>query len=191
MKRFFAIGFACVVATASACDRNIEPYVEGEQATQPDLAKMFPETDNGPRGETVSQMAGTARTGSMPAPASEAPAEATSASITGRIEVSGDLLGAEPAGATLFVIARRAGSAGGPPLAVLRVPNAELPLDFEIGPQHAMIQGMPFVGDIALTARLDADGDAMTKVAGDLSGAVATALQPGATGVALVLDAKR
>lgn len=190
MKRFIAIGFACVVATASACDRNIEPYVEGEQATQPDLAKMFPETDNGPRGETVSQMADTARTGSMPSPASEAPAEATGASITGRIEVSGDLVGAEPAGATLFVIARRGGATRGPPLAVLRVPNAELPLDFEIGPQHAMIQGMPFAGAISLTARLDADGDAMTKVAGDLSGAVVAPLQPGAVGVTLVLDAK-
>ena len=190
MKRFIAIGFACVVATASACDRNIEPYVEGEQATQPDLAKMFPETDNGPRGETLSQMADTARTGSMPSPASAASVEATGGSITGRIEVSGDLLGEEPAGATLFVIARRGGAKGGPPLAVLRVPNAAFPLDFEIGPQHAMIQGMPFAGDIALSARLDADGDAMTKVAGDLSGAVAAPLKPGATGVALVLDAK-
>lgn len=183
MKRFAACGLACVLLGLSACDRNIEPFVEGEEAKAPDLAKMFPETDNAPIGEAVSTMPGTVRAAGMPEPANEA-------SIAGRIEISGDLAGAAPSAATLFVIARRSGTAGGPPLAVLRVPNATLPLDFEIGPQNAMIQGMPFSGDIALTARLDSDGDAMTRAKGDLAGAVETPLRPGAAGVRLVLDEK-
>lgn len=181
MERVIACGLACVLLVASACDRNIEPFVEGEEAKAPDLAKMFPETDNGPSGEAISTMPGAVRSAVMPEPASEA-------SITGRIEISGDLAGAAPSGATLFVIARRSGTAGGPPLAVLRIPNATLPLDFEIGPQNAMIQGMPFSGDIALTARLDSDGDAMTRANGDLAGAAKMPLQPGAAGVRLVLD---
>ena len=83
---------------------------------------------------------------------------------------------------------RRAGVERGPPLAVRRIPSPSLPLEFEIGPQHAMIEGMPFTGDIALTARLDADGDAMTRRPGDLGGAADAPVAPGASGVVLVLN---
>jgi cytochrome c-type biogenesis protein CcmH len=176
-----------------ACDRNIEPFVPGEQPRQPDLSRMFPETD-GPAGDAVAgAMGAPARTGSMPAPAAEEPgavADAAGASIRGTIEVAASLQGSEPARATLFVIARRAGASAGPPLAVRRIPQPGFPLAFEIGPQHAMIAGMPFAGDIVLTARLDADGDAMTRTPGDLSGELGAPVQPGAEGVVLVLDAK-
>jgi hypothetical protein len=53
-----------------------------------------------------------------------------------------------------------------------------------------MIPTLQFEGEIKLTARLDSDGNAMTKLPGDLVGAVAAPLVPGASGVVLVLDQK-
>jgi hypothetical protein len=90
----------------------------------------------------------------------------------------------------LFIIARAAGVRGGPPMAVLRVPSPRFPMDFEIGPANVMIPSMRFEGDIGITARLDSDGNAMTKLPGDLEGATRESHRPGDTGVAIVLDQK-
>jgi len=107
--------------------------------------------------------------------------------ITGRIDVAPELARAAPAGGILFVIARPQGAAGGPPLAVVRIAEPEFPVEFAIGPGDVMIPSMRFEGPIALHARLDADGNAMTRGASDLSSAPAEPLSPGATGVTLVL----
>lgn len=190
MQSSLALGTlpALLVLALAACDRNVEPYVEGEQPREPDLARIFPDSGDGP-GARAPQAEGMppAPRGTAPPPAG---GEATdpAASIRGRVEVGAELSGQLPPGATLFVIARRAGATAGPPLAVRRIASASLPLDFEIGPQHAMIQGMPFVGDIQLTARLDGDGDAMTRLAGDLSGSAEAPVEPGTRGVRIVLD---
>jgi hypothetical protein len=90
----------------------------------------------------------------------------------------------------LFVIARPQGARGGPPLAVLRIPNPDFPLEFSIGPENVMIPSMRFEGAISLSARLDADGNAMTRGAGDLSSVVQESLAPGTTGVQLLLSEK-
>ena len=100
------------------------------------------------------------------------------------------LQGSVPPDALLFVIARAAGATGGPPMAVLRVANPKFPFDFEIGPKNVMIPRMRFEGDIDITARVDGDGNAMTKLAGDLSGQSQKPERPGATGVTIVLDQK-
>jgi hypothetical protein len=189
MRSSLALGTlpALLVLALAACDRNVEPYVEGEQPREPDLARIFPESGDGPGARAPQAV------GMPPAPRTAAPAAAQeaanpAASIRGRVEVGAELSGQLPPAATLFVIARRAGATAGPPLAVRRIASASLPLDFEIGPQHAMIQGMPFVGDIQLTARLDGDGDAMTRLAGDLSGSAEAPVEPGTRGVRIVLD---
>lgn len=88
----------------------------------------------------------------------------------------------------LFIIART--RPAGPPLAVLRVPTPSFPHRFEIGQAEVMIPTLVFEGEIKLSARLDSDGNAMTKLPGDLIGAVATPLAPGATNVTLRLDQK-
>jgi hypothetical protein len=98
---------------------------------------------------------------------------------------------AEPADGrrgTLFIIARPEGVVGGPPLAVLRVQSPEFPLAFEIGPDQVMIPGMRFEGPIALTARLDGDGDAMTRDANDPETRSSLAVVPGSVGVELLLS---
>ena len=90
-------------------------------------------------------------------------------------------------GGTLFIIARARGVKRGPPMAVLRVSTPGFPLDFEIGPEQVMIPGMRFEGPIHLTARLDADGDAMTNEEGDPQTREPLEVVPGSTGVEILL----
>ena len=90
----------------------------------------------------------------------------------------------------LFVIARPAGVTAGPPLAVLRIPAPRFPVAFEIGPANVMIPSMRFQGDIGITVRLDSDGNAMTKLPGDLEGTSKDFHQPGASGVEIVLETR-
>ncbi len=111
---------------------------------------------------------------------------AASAAIEGTLELAPDLVGRVPPGAVLFVVARTAQS--GPPLAVVRVADPSFPLRFSIGPGDRMIQSMPFAGDILLSARVDADGDAMTRSPGDLRGASGIPNAPGDRGVTLLID---
>ena len=201
-------------AVALACDRNIEPFEPGEVPRAPDLARIFPGAPAGAmqagaaEGEAAAALAGdgqgagagaargafppsrTEGSGAASAPVADGRSASTSAAapIAGRVEVALDLAAALPAGAILFVIARPEGTAAGPPLAVLRIPDPVFPVEFEIGPGDVMIPSMRFAGPIALTARLDADGNAMTRGERDLSSPPAPPAEPGATGVVLVLS---
>jgi hypothetical protein len=112
-----------------------------------------------------------------------APPAAGGAPISGRV-VAGEGVAAGGEG-VLFVIARSAG--GGPPLAVKRLPIGPFPLEFEIGPADVMMAGRPFAGSIALSARVDRDGDPLTRDPGDATATLPAAIEPGASGVELLL----
>jgi cytochrome c-type biogenesis protein CcmH len=169
-----------------ACDRKLEPYDPDEKPTPPDLSKIFPE------GAERAQQAEAEAQPAMPAPPRGAPpmgADAAPASgepVRGTVELDEALRGRAPRGGVLFVIARSGG--GGPPLAVKRIADPEFPLDFEIGPADRMIEQMPFVGPLRLSARLDSDGNATTRGAGDLQGSAAGAVEPGAEGIRIRID---
>jgi len=174
---------ALLALAALACDRNVEPFVPGEEPRQPDLSRIFPAG-----AERAEQRAGlespppaAAEQGGRGAdPTAEAPP------IRGVVRVADALASRVPPNAVLFLIAR--GGGGGPPLAVQRIPGARFPLEFELGPADRMIRTLPFAGELQLTARLDQDGDAGSRTPGDLEGAAAGAHAPGATGVEIVLD---
>ena len=51
-----------------------------------------------------------------------------------------------------------------------------------------MIETLPFEGPVLLSARLDADGEPLTRAPGDLQGRVPGEMLPGATGVILTID---
>ncbi|MCZ6464114.1 MAG: hypothetical protein O7A09_07215 [Proteobacteria bacterium] len=171
-----------IAALALACDRNLEPFDPDEKPRKPDLSKIFPES-NEPEGIPAPIMGQSPRLPPVPGSTrSGGPA------IRGTIRVSVQL-GEPPAGAVLFIIARRAGAKGGPPLAVRRIPAPELPMDFEIGPEHVMVPSFEFEGEIDLSARLDSDGNATTRLPGDIQGRAGASVGPGATGVEIVLDA--
>src|SRR5262245_12725955 len=87
----------------------------------------------------------------------------------------------------LFVIARQSvGGQPGPIVATTRHTPVKLPMKFTIGPNDRMVQGMPFTGPFIVTARLDRDGDPMTKDENDLY-ASAGEVKGGQSDVALTL----
>ena len=195
MRRIWVAVWLCAwVAPLAACDRNTEAFIEGEKPRSPDLARIFPESDPSVRrpGEAPLMPAAPQR-GAAPvrrqAPASVQPS-GSGDTISGTISVAPEFRGSVPAQGLLFVIARAAGVRAGPPLAVLRIPNPSFPVEFEIGPQNVMIPSMRFEGDIDITARVDGDGNAMTRLAGDLSGGTTKPHSPRSTGVRIVLDQK-
>jgi len=192
-----AVVAALALASALGCDRNTERFVEGEQPRPPDLARIFPESEGAPMGGGAPPMAGAQRAGmppaASPAPPAQrpaAPVAAAGASISGTIRVAPELEASLPAQGMLFVVARPFGVNAGPPMAVLRIPSPHFPVSFEIGPEQVMIPSMRFEGNIGISARLDGDGNAMTRQPGDVQGATSEPLQPGASGVTIVLDQK-
>ena len=177
-----AVAMVLGTVLAGGCDRNIAPFVPGEEPSEPDQSRIFPAPDS------EAPMGG-APVGS-PEPG-EASASRNASSGRSGAAVRGNVRLADSApaggGGTLFIIARAQGAVGGPPMAVLRIPSPSFPLAFEIGPDQVMIPGMRFEGPIALTARLDGDGDAMTRDASDPQTAQPVAVVPGTLGVELLL----
>jgi hypothetical protein len=87
----------------------------------------------------------------------------------------------------LFVIVRKPGMR--PPIAALRLPITKFPMEFEVGPENAIAMGgvrIPFEAPLEVSARIDLDGNALTRSAGELEGS-AGEVAPGATGVEIVL----
>ena len=64
--------------------------------------------------------------------------------------------------AVLFIIARGAGETAGPPAAVKRIMAPTFPLEIDLTTADSMM-GQPLPASIRIEARLDSDGDAMTK----------------------------
>ncbi len=148
------------------CDRRVEPYIPPEQEPPPPSRPVrIPGLENqAPRGRQLAL----APSGS---------------SIQGTLRLGSEVQA--PGDGVLFVIART--PAGGPPLAVKRLPVGPFPLAFEIGPADLMVQGRRFEGPILLTARVDRDGNPLTRGPDDLAGEAAAPLEPGARGAELVL----
>src|SRR4051794_2160262 len=99
-----------------------------------------------------------------PAPAAaptSAPAVAPASGPS--VHVTLTLAGAAPSpNAVLFVIARAAGQTAGPPAAVKRIAGPTFPLDIDLSAADSMM-GQPLPRTVRIEARLDSDGDAMTK----------------------------
>jgi hypothetical protein len=78
------------------------------------------------------------------------------------------------AGDVIFVVARRyeEGATGpGTPLAVQKLTAADKwPLKFSLDSRDAMLAGTTLSGKVVVTARVDKDGDAITKNPGDVTG---------------------
>ncbi len=90
--------------------------------------------------------------------------------ISGKISVDPKLKANVDSQATLFIIARPANAAKGPPMAVKKIDRPVFPLSYSLGPENVMMQGAPFTGAFTITARLDKDGNPVTRQPGDLIG---------------------
>jgi hypothetical protein len=88
-------------------------------------------------------------------------------------------------GDVIYLVARAA--EGGPPLAVKRLVVGAWPLAFSLDSRDAMMAGTAMKGKIVVSARVDKDGDAMTKNPGDVIGQTKP-IEPPAKDVVLMLD---
>lgn len=87
----------------------------------------------------------------------------------------------------LFITARAAGQAGGPPLAVLKVVGMSFPATYRLAQEDVMMPGTWFRGKMIVKAQLRKSGFVGIPAKGDLEGEVATAVEPGAQGVDIEL----
>ena len=111
----------------------------------------------------------------------------------GQLELGQDFVAKNGTG-TLFLMLKSSTAARGMPRAVLRVDNPRFPLEFDIGPEHVPLQvenkADLLAGTLYLTARLDADGDALSKSPEDLESETLE-LQADQDPVTLALDRSR
>ena len=106
--------------------------------------------------------------------------------IRGSIELAPALAEKVAPGSSIFVVARPAN--GRMPLAVAKLPMPEtFPLTFELTEANVMVRGVKLEGDVEISARIDRDGEAMSKTAGDIIGDASTATVP-VDGVKVLLD---
>ncbi len=115
--------------------------------------------------------------------------------VQGTVRLDAKLKGDVKAGATLFLIARRdtGGKGKGMLLAAKKVAvtgPAMFPMPYTLTQADVMMQGTQLNGVVAVTARVDNDGDALSKNPGDLTGAHGKGVPVGSKKVDLTLDTK-
>jgi hypothetical protein len=94
------------------------------------------------------------------------------------------------AGDVIYLVARRPpqGANPGPVVAVRRLEAGAFPMSFQLDSRDAMMMGgAKMEGPLVLTARVDKDGDAMTKNPGDITGSLTLKTLP-VPKAALTLD---
>jgi hypothetical protein len=111
--------------------------------------------------------------------------------LSGVIKLDAKVKDKVQAGDTIFVVARKfdpkAMPGTGTPLAVKKLIVAGWPLAFTLDSRDAMIVGTKIEGQVYVTARVDKDGDAMTKNPGDVAGQ-SKPFQPPSKTVVVPLD---
>jgi hypothetical protein len=118
-----------------------------------------------------------------PAPAAQPAAGGQGGDITGTITTASSVNVAP--GTVIFLVARPAGVAGGPPLAVKRMIAGSFPMPFELSAADSMM-GQALPAKLRIEVRADADGDPMTRPPTDPV-AIADAVSNTASGVQLTL----
>jgi cytochrome c-type biogenesis protein CcmH len=105
--------------------------------------------------------------------------------VAGTLELDPSLAGRSFAGTVVFVTLREGGFGAGPPLAARRLQAGSFPMPFEIGSSDSMT-GEALPDDLLIEARIDTDGDPMTRPKTDPYGS-ADRVRAGSAGVKLVL----
>ena len=184
LVRRTALALLAASLALAGCHRKVEPYDPNEQVEQPDLSKIFPEgASRAAQAPSELPPSPEQLMGGAPAVAGITAPENAGPPLRGTIRLADGTQA--PRDATLFVIAR-VGEAG-PPTAVLRVPAPSFPFEFVLGPEHRMIAEMPWQGPLNVSARIDLDGNAMTREGG-AEGRAAQPAAPGDTGIEIVLE---
>ena len=117
----------------------------------------------------------------------------TTGNITGTITLKAELASEIKPGSVLFVSVRRYAESGqGMLLAAIKeegIVASKFPFSYTITEKNAMM-GAPLGGEIRVTARIDQDGDAISKTAGDLIGNTTQKVNVGENPVNFEIDQK-
>jgi cytochrome c-type biogenesis protein CcmH len=119
------------------------------------LAKMKEQAKNPPPAAAPADHPGLPNPG---AESASAPASGPSVHVT----LSLDRSVKQSPNAVLFVIVRASGENAGPPAAAKRINAPSFPLEIDLTSADSMM-GQPLPASVSIEARLDSDGDAMTK----------------------------
>jgi hypothetical protein len=109
--------------------------------------------------------------------------------IDGTIDVHAKLKDKVKPGDIMFVSVKSVDAAGTPqriPIAVDRVDVGTLPAAFSLSGKNTMMPGTKFEGNVMVSVRIDRDGEATTRVKGDIEGTARVTIP--ARGVKIVLD---
>jgi len=131
------------------------------------LAEMKKQESAGPAGSpggAPDPHAGLATPGAA-TQAAQGAARSTGRRVSGTIDIDPSVRNRIAPGAVLFVFARQAGAAGGPPVAVKRL-SPTFPAVFELSESDSMM-GQEFPDTLVIEARLDSDGDPTTRLPTD------------------------
>lgn len=108
--------------------------------------------------------------------------------VSGTIALADSVKDKAPKGAALFIMARIEGMTAGPPVLVKRVNDVTLPYTFTLEQGDLMMQAATLPERLSLQARLDQDGDAMSKAPGDIVGASKEGFKIGSSNIDVALD---
>ncbi len=120
--------------------------------------------------------------GSAPTPTE--PTDGSGAQLSGSLSLANGVT--PPKTGTVFVIVRRTETPQGPPVAALRLPSTAVPGDFRVTMADMMLD-KNWPTEVWVQARIDSDGNAMTKGESDISSPVIGPLTAGSSDIKIVL----
>lgn len=185
-----------LVETREGRDKEAQAAIDEASRRFPEraevLARVLPEIRTSSGKESGAAEVGDAHA-AIPPPAAAAEGQpsvpagggAAAGGLAGVIELPPPVASRVSAGAIVFVTVRESGAAGGPPVAVKRLPASSFPLSFVIGPGDSMM-GQPLPARARLDVRVDSDGDPMTRAPEDPSARLDD-VAAGSSGLRLVL----
>lgn len=159
----------------------------GSQPVKPAGSQPVKAAGSQPAKAAGSQPANPHKAGSQPAKAGSQPAHAgsqpggaagtaqVSGALAGTIQLADNLKGDVKAGAVIFIIVRRDEGEGKRGMMIaakkLPVPDAKIfPLKYIVTGRDVMMAGTKLFGPVRVEARIDHDGDALSKNPGDIVG---------------------
>jgi tetratricopeptide (TPR) repeat protein len=143
-----------------------------------------PAAEGDPHADVAAPGAGVAQ--APPTAAAGGEASAGGPGLAGVIELPDALRSRVSPGALVFLTVRDAAATEGPPVAVKRLSATSFPLAFAVGPADSMM-GQPLPARARVEARVDSDGDPLTRVPTDPSARL-DGVAAGSTRLRLVLQ---
>lgn len=156
-------------AAAPSADRPTHAPTGGDTAALPPGHPALP-PGHPPMGDTAATGAQPSGTFGGTTPGGEFDPKTV---LEGVIKVDGKVKDKVAAGDVIYLVARKyeeGSTAPGTPLAVRKLTVDKFPIKFSLDSRDAMFAGTKLGGKVIVTARVDKDGDAMTKNPGDVTG---------------------